>query len=143
MTGSIEISTVTKLIQICVNKGQTVSSNRETCIRLTDTFSLVLEMLQDIQSNYHLKTEQERTRVNRLLQRLQVATTAANGQFDRCQSRVFSKRIGNFLQSSSIKNKLGELQQELQTIISTLSLVLQIGKSKVSEKWIITRFSIT
>jgi hypothetical protein len=135
MAGPIQISTVVKIIQTCVNKGQTASSNLDTCIRLTNSLSMAVEILQHIQSNNHLTTE-AREKVDRLLQRLSVVTSEVNDQFDQCQSDNISGKISTFLHASSIKDKLGKLQDELQNIMSMLTLLLHVGKPEVSDKWI-------
>lgn len=57
MSSPIELSTLISVIRTAINKAETVTSNLEICVRLTNKLRLALQILQDIQSNYRLKNE--------------------------------------------------------------------------------------
>ncbi len=139
MAGPIKLSTVLKLIQTCVNKSQTATSNHKTCVRLTDSLSMAVKILQNILSNNHLTIDAKKT-ADHLLQRLSVVASEANDQFDQCQSHKISEKISAFLHASSIQENLGQLESELQTIMAMLSLLLHQVKppnqdQRVPCKW--------
>ena len=133
MSSPIELTTLISVTRAAINKAETVTSNREICVRLTNKLRLAVQTLQDIQSNYRLKSEQQKT-VNGLCKDLYDVTRRANNLFDQCQSHDIVEKITNFIRSTSINDELAQLQTELQTIITMLHLALHVAKFKVSDR---------
>ncbi|CAF1103046.1 unnamed protein product [Didymodactylos carnosus] len=127
MSSPIDLSTIVKLIQYCMEKVETVISNKEVCANLADDLAIIHEILTSLDSTENSKAEQYK--LHRVMIKLYRITSRTNVLFDRCRSGKRRIMIRSFLFSTSIKEELQKLKAEIPVVIGMLCLVFHIKQT--------------
>ncbi|CAF1335959.1 unnamed protein product [Didymodactylos carnosus] len=95
MSSPIDLSTIVKLIQYCMEKVETVISNKEVCANLADDLAIIHEILTSLDSTENSKAEQYK--LHRVMIKLYRITSRTNVLFDRYAPLVFPLPVFQYI----------------------------------------------